>query len=337
LQSRFSAENQTPRLSAAQIAQWLEGSAFAGHPITNCRTTPVAVRQNSLLFYSECTGLPSPALVKICLNASTRELDGDAAVEQYDAARRVHEAMRAGSVVCVPEPYLIRREAGLVAMEWIPGDSMSAVLSSWRCSAATALDCMVRCATWLRAFHDAGGCSPGHLDVQQRLLRVDEMESHRAVPDPVFRQGVHELRAAAGAAAERVLPRAWIHGDFKADNLIRSGPRTIGIDVHLRDENAVVYDLASFLNNLALRLFEPAGWLLARSHGRLRSTFVSSYFGSSGEDMLLPLKWVQLFMLLYRWHSARRRGWRSAYVDYCHRRIASVLITGIAQSGGAEP
>jgi tRNA A-37 threonylcarbamoyl transferase component Bud32 len=337
LQSPSSAGTQTPRLTAAQIAQWLEGSAFAGHTITNCRTTPVAVRENSLLFYSECTGLPSPALVKICLNAGTGAPDRDAAVEQYDAVRRVHDAMPAGSVVSVPEPYLVRREAGLVAMEWIPGDSMSTVLSSWRCSAATALDCMVRCATWLRAFHDAGGCTPGHLDVQQRLLRVDEMESRRAVPDPVFRNGVHQLRVTAGAAAERVLPRAWIHGDFKADNMILSGPRTIGIDLHLRDENAVVYDLASFLNNLALRLFEPTGWSLARSHGRLRSTFVSTYFGSPGKDMLLPLKWVQLFMLLYRWHSARRRAWRSAYVDYCHRRIASVLIAGIAPSGRAEP
>lgn len=330
--SRSSVGGQESPLAASRVAEWLEGAAFAGHTLSNCQTPrPLAVRENSLLFYTECTGLPSPAVLKVCLNASTREFDGAAALEQYDAARRVHTAMRNAFAVSVPEPYLVRPDVGLMVMEWIPGVSMGRVLSSWRCSPATASDCIVRCAKWLRAFHDAGACSPGHLDIQQRLARVDEMESRRAVPDPVFRKGVNELRAAASAAAETVLARAWIHGDFKADNLILSGERTIGVDVHLRDENAVVYDLASFLNNLALTLCEPSGWLLARSHARLRSMFVSTYFGASREDVLLPLKWVQLFMLLYRWHAARRRGFRAPYVDYCHRKIASDLITWIAK------
>jgi tRNA A-37 threonylcarbamoyl transferase component Bud32 len=295
-------------------------------------TGPIAIRRNSVLFYAEGNVFPSPVMVKVCLNPSTGEADGEAAIAQYDAAVRVYTAMQRSSTFSVPRPYLVQPDAGLLVMEWISGSSVGHLLSSLRCSAATGVESVIRCARWLRHFHECHVLPASHLDVSERLRRLDHLEVH--VPDRVFRHGLDQLRLAADAAAQMSLPRSWIHGDFKADNVILSGSRTLGIDVHLRRENAVVYDLASFLNNLAVTRYEPSGWSLARSYTRLRSAFLSAYAGASSECLMLPVAWVQLFMLLQQWHSSRGRTgrFRMAFVDYCHRRITCDLVQLITTS-----
>lgn len=278
--------------------------------------------------------MPSPALVKICLKPHTGEIDSDAALAQYNALVRAHSAMQHVSALSVPQPYLVRPEIGLLVTEWVSGRSMALLLSSWHCREATAKEYMARGARWLRTFHASHALAPSHLDVDARLLGVAAIEATVAAPDDAFSRGLSELRHSARAAAAWMVPRSWIHGDFTPDNLIVSGSRTIGIDIHLRHESSIVYDVASFLNHLALTLCQPTGWLLARSHARLRTTFLANYLDGPEEQIALPLAWIQLYMLLQQWDSARARGrqsLRGALLNSCYRTVTWHLVRRISE------
>jgi tRNA A-37 threonylcarbamoyl transferase component Bud32 len=294
---------------------------------------PIAVRDYSVLFYAECKLFPGPALAKICLEPQTHAPDGGAAQRQYDALVRVHRAMKAVREFSVPQPYLILPELALLAMEWIPGVNLGKTLFSWRSRADEARAYVARSAGWLRAFHACGRLPAGRLDVETRIPILEDI-ARRAVPDDAFRVGVEQLRRSAHAAGIVELSRAWIHGDFSPDNVILSGSRTIGIDIHIQHQNTVVYDLAPFLNHLALGLYEPAGWLLARAHDELRKTFLATYFEGEQNGVDAPLAWVQLYMALQQWRSARQRAGhplRRRFLDFEYRQLTSYLARRLAQ------
>jgi Ser/Thr protein kinase RdoA (MazF antagonist) len=240
--------------------------------------------------------------------------------------------MKAVREFSVPQPYLILPEFALLAMEWIPGVNLGKALFSWRNRADEAKAYMARSAGWLRAFHACGRLPAGRLDVEIRMQILDDI-ARQAVPDEVFRAGVEQLRRTAGAAGIVELPRAWIHADFTPDNVILSDSRTIGIDMHIEHQNTVVYDLAPFLNHLALGLYEPAGWLLARSHDELRNTFLAAYFEKDQDGIDAPLAWVQLYMALQQWRSAWQRAgqsFRRLLLDFEYRQLTSDLVRRLA-------
>ena len=293
---------------------------------------PIAVRDYSLLFYAESDAFPAPALIKICLGARTGEPDSEAAQRQYNALARVHKAMMPAPEFSVPQPYFVRPDVALLAMEWIGGVNAAKKAFSWGSSAKRAEAYLARCATWLRMFHGCGRRAPAHLDMQERLPILEQL-SDCPVRDDAFHDGLRQLHHSADAAAATALPRAWIHGDFTADNVILSGSRTIGIDLHIEHENAVVYDLAAFLNNMTLSLCEPGGWLLARSHVRLRDAFLRTYCQGETDRMETAVAWVQLYMALQQWRSARQRtdrALRRGFLDFEYRRLTCDLVRRLA-------
>ena len=313
--------------------------ATLGGRATRCIVKgPVAVRDYSVLFYADSDAFPSEALIKVCVDQTTGRPDGPAAQRQYRALAKVHEAMAWASGFSVPQPYLIRSELGLLAMEWVRGANVAKRAFSWLSSISNSEKCVARSAAWLRAFHASGRLPPSHLDVHVRLPVLEEM-TRRALPNDAYHAALAQLRRSADAAAAIALPRAWIHGDFTADNVILSGAQTIGIDMHLEHENAVVYDLASFLNNLALSLYEPRGWRLGRSHERLRDTFLSTYFQGDAGQMEMPVAWVQLYMAVQQWRSARQHAGhtlRGHLVDWQFQRLTLYLVRRLASVGPAN-
>jgi hypothetical protein len=296
------------------------------------------VRDNSRLFYAECTAFPSPLAVKLCLRPRTVQPDSDSAQRQHDALLRVFRALGNAGQFTVPRPYLVRADAGLLATEWIAGDSMNALLLSWRCSRAVAQRLLARAGRWLRCFHDAHALVPARVDLEDKLTFVAEMRDAHAVHDPVFFAALRRLCESAEAAAEVSVARSWIHGDFKADNLLVSGPRTVGMDIHLRHESPVIYDLAPFLNHLELGLCHPRGWRFAGCRALLREAFLTSYFGARSEALDVALSWVQLYLLLQGWHTAREhaRSWlRCRLIDHSYRLVASRLAARLTAGGAA--
>ena len=297
---------------------------------------PLAVRDNSNLFYAECSAFPSPLAVKLCLKPHTSEPDSTSAQSQYDALHRVSQAMGEGTEYSVPQPHLVQADIGLLAMEWITGKSMTDLVFSRHCKPAQAQQLIARAGRWLRHFHACHPLTPARLDIEEKLAFVAEMASAGAVSDRVFIHGLVQLRESAKHAAAVTLNRSWIHGDFKTDNLIISGARTIGIDIHLRQEALVIYDLAPFLNHLELHRYHPNGWRLSRSQALLQETFLVSYLEGGGDAIATPLAWVRLYMILASWYSAHTHSvsWgHLRFLHFCYRGVASRLISRVSRQG----
>jgi len=275
-------------------------------------------------------------MVKLCLKTHTCQADPDSAHSQYDALHRVSLAMGDGSEFSVPRPYLVQADIGLLAMEWVSGASMTDLVFSWRCNPAQAQQLVARGGRWLRHFHACHALAPGRLDIEDKLAFVAEMESDGVVSDQVFIRALRRLRESAKAAAAVTLNRSWMHGDFKTNNLIVSGARTMGVDIHLHNEGPVIYDLAPFLNHLELRLWHPGGWRLFGSRALLHETFITNYLEGRDDAIAGPLAWVRLYMILAEWHTARTHSgsWpHSSFLNFCYRRVASRLITRIVRQG----
>lgn len=323
-------------ITPQRVQRWLiEGcKREAGIGSVKCFAQgPLAIRDNSRLFYAECTGFPSPLAVKVCLQPHTDQTDPNSAQRQYDALLRVSRAMGYGTEFSVPQPYLVREDVGMLVSEWISGANMTDLVCSWRCNSAQAHEYMMRGARWLRCFHACHQLARDRLHLAEKLNFIVEMESAGYVADPVFSRSLTCLKEFAEAAAAVTLEQSWLHGDFKTDNLLISGRRTVGIDVHLRHEGAVIYDLALFLNHLELRLCHPSSWRLASSHAQLRNTFLTSYLQDHRDRMAAPLAWVQLYMILAEWCTAQAHAsssWlRSSFVNICYRRVAARLASRI--------
>jgi hypothetical protein len=77
--------------------------------------------------------------------------------------------MGGAAELSVPAPRLVIPEAGLVASEWVHGETIAALVFSWRCSALRADDLVARAARWLRQFHACHAAAPGSLDVEEKL------------------------------------------------------------------------------------------------------------------------------------------------------------------------
>jgi tRNA A-37 threonylcarbamoyl transferase component Bud32 len=312
------------------VNRWLAGRSDLGE----CHVTgPLAVRQNSRLFQARCPQVDGALAVKICLRPHTDAVDSRAAQGQYETLGRVHRAMGGRAELSVPAPCLVIPEAGLVASEWVQGQTIAALLFSWRCSGTRARELVARAARWLRRFHACHTAVPGCLEVEEKLQFITGLQAGSGVRHPLFNEAVACLQDSAGAAAAVLLERSWVHGDFTADNLMIAGPRTLGIDVDVRFENSVIHDLAPFLNHLELRAFHPGGWPRALSLEDLGRTFVESYGSATGGAIALPLAWLRLCMLLQGWITARRNAaspLRARFTDLSFRTVAARLVRSLS-------
>jgi hypothetical protein len=228
----------------------------------------------------------------------------------------------------VPRPYLLRADVGLLAMQWIPGLSMTRLLLNWRCGPEGARQMMVRAGRWLRWFHDRHELAPTRFKTAWKLRVISETARAGTFRDPVFSRALAQLRESAEAVAAVKVSRSWVHGDFTTHNLIVWGPRTVGIDFEMQeDDTPVLFDLATFLINLERTLLKPQAWLLAGSGATLRQTFIRSYLDGREDAIELPLAWEQLFMILRIWADLRARAAspRSDMIDFYFRLVVSRL------------
>lgn len=268
---------------------------------------PVHVQAGSRIYYVEHPAFPVPVALKICLRPYTDVPDAEEARQQYDALRQVHESMGESSGFGVPRPFYSAPEEGLIILEWIEGQSLSRTLGRFGSSANKRM-LMERAGAWLRHFHEAHRLPAGPLDVEEKLASLAQAQTRHPITHEAFQSSWRLLQALAPLAATPTLRRSWIHGDFKTDNLIISGPRTLGIDIHVRHENACIHDVASFLNRLDLHCGHPGNWPLLPFRKGLCQAFLDAY-GAEEEtqDNAPALLWLRLYSLLSLWNRLGKR------------------------------
>lgn len=268
---------------------------------------PVATRRNSRILKARDQRSGRLYAVKTCIDPRTGLPAPNAAKRQFDALRRVFEAMGNGRFA-VLEPVMLREPSAELVTAWIDGDSMTQALARHPLSPGYAEGLCVLAGQWLAAFHGAHVMASGPLDIQGKLGQVDDMLRETTVRDRDFEVAVKFLTMSATAAARARLPRSWIHGDFKLDNLLVASDRVIGVDVHASFENVVVHDMASYLNHLSLLLMGPRFLLIRLARPRLVKAFCRGYGLGRGCDVAFALQWSMLFQLLQVWTESEIRS-----------------------------
>lgn len=319
-------------MSAESIRKTLEarlGSGEESGEVACVVTGPKFQLENSNIFYAECSAYPVPLAIKQCFGPGRAGPAGADARSQFDALRQVSERMADDGGFTVPTPFDLIEDAGLLITEWISGRPLTGLLTDPRTPFAYKLDYVERAGRWLRNMHAAHMLSPGPVlvdDMLDQLTAIMAGPSRHLFFAKVMGKVMDDLVAVAASVREVDLPRSWLHGDYKPDNVLIASDRTVGIDLELKFENCVVFDLAHFLNHLSLACYRPKGLLLLPREPGLAAAFLTGYGNESLRAQPLALAWVRLHGVVRLWRSragTMSSAARAYYLSWCFQRVAA--------------
>lgn len=271
---------------------------------------PLTRRDYSRVFRVQSSALPSASVMKLCLKTGSFVPNPRDARQQYSILEKIHAASANRGLHLVPQPYLLMEPEGVFLAEWIKGDIMATRLFGWelRFRPVNRLNLIKSAAEWLRSFHQLLSLPSGPLELQSKVLTLKELEADGFQENEIFRNCAAYLARCADRAGSVQLERSWLHGDFKADNLIVTGEKTIGIDIQAQTCDAIIYDIAQFLNNIELNVRYLHNRRLFRTRETLYDHFIHCYFGPEHGTYDLPLLWIRGYMLLCGWHEMKNTG-----------------------------
>jgi tRNA A-37 threonylcarbamoyl transferase component Bud32 len=278
---------------------------------------PIKRGRYALIYRAHAPGWATFA-IKCCIDAVSGATDEVAAVQQYAALQRVHCAMSGDPCLRTPAPLFGLPSAGIIAMEWIEGVSLTEHLLSWRTGKHEAFELMTGAGRWLRRFHDGHRLPPRSLDVAEKRNGLADLERSPRLDADVVREALAMLHRCASRAASVELDQTWQHGDFKSDNLLVCSDGLVGIDAHLAHTNAGLYDAASFVNHLELTVYQPRGirwWPVRR---KLTRAFLAAFDARTVGPTHVAFLWISLYTMLCNWNGYRGRSSRALSHHYIH-------------------
>jgi tRNA A-37 threonylcarbamoyl transferase component Bud32 len=297
---------------------------------------PLRSGQYSRIYAAEVPGIDVRVAVKCLVDPATGRADAASARRQFEALDRVNRAMASDARMRVPRPYVLAEDEGVIAVEWIAGRPMTEVLMSPQCSLAQARALMRGAALWLRAFTQAHHAGVRPLDVNAKLDALELVEDDLGGEEAAM-AACAALRRHAVDAGTVPLLHSWLHGDFKTDNLMVAGDDVVGIDVHIRDVNAVTHDLAAFVNHWQLMVCHPRAWRWRPWREELARLFLATFDPACLAGQHLPFRWTALHVMLGNWTEFRRRmrpGPRHAYVRRCFIHEVRSMIRALDTEAG---
>lgn len=303
---------------------------------------PISVRANSEVFHAMIGSIaPLEVAVKRCYVAMTKTPDVSGAREQFAALERLNQAFADKNIrYGVPTPLCLMPVLATFVMSWVQGESLTKKLHrpsvfmdgpAW----------FEGVGAWLGYFHQQGPLRRQTVNLEDRLLVVDELCAS-PIPGPSFTNALQMLRRSAASLEGTEAEVTWLHGDCKTDNFFLSGQHIYGIDISLRHENPVEYDLAQFWNNLDLLLSNPKYLHLVGMHfhlvGNMRSRFEKAFWRgylNTGPTVSHPyMNWLRLNFLLSFWHETLLRP-RPRLRTWLLNRMFTKLAVKLTQKIGA--
>lgn len=304
-------------------------AAVLGAPSPCAVRGPVLRQHNSRIYYAECENYPYPLMIKQCLEPNTLVCDARSAQTQFNALRQAQAITGRERRYGVPAPVAMFEDVGVLVTEWVPGNGMTQLLTQWFVSRHYRRELVEEAAEWLLRFHRASVAQPLELAARELLPRLSADPSP-VLTDGICRRAIAVLEQSCDSVNATRVDGGYQHGDFKSDNLLVSKDRIVAIDMHLEHKNAVLFDVATFLNHLDLLCLHPKAIHLWHARTDLVHAFVTRYFGGvlHGEYER-ALAWVRLFVLLGAWidlPTENRRALSYRYMNFCYRHVARRLM-----------
>ncbi|MGH7042985.1 MAG: phosphotransferase enzyme family protein [Acetobacteraceae bacterium] len=320
----------TRRSASLKSGESLQGSLRIAGPgfRTLSVTGPVAERSLSTIFYGEGGVYSRPVAIKICLDPGTRRPSGRAARSYFEALRRGSSVSRVYPDFACATAHDLIEDLGVVIMEWIKGPTLARHLL-WS-SAETAACRLAEAGIWLSRLHAVETLGQRPIDT---ALLLDQLRSIGDFPtqvaaSPLLSRALDCLERTAEQVGRDDVPWARGHGDFKPRNLMISDGRLVGLDLGLLFNSPVLYDLAYFLNHLALLLATFRAIRPSIPMWRLTEAFLAGYRQNADATIHeSQLAWVRLqhalrMLATLRTWSRPPKVWFSSW--YVRRLISSL-------------
>ncbi len=269
----------------------------------------------SQVYLVSSTKLPFPLAVKIIT------ADGVTSTEQYDGLTEASRRLGTNSKFRSPRPVQHFHKLNALTMEWIPGKTLSELVLSAVTTKSEILGAVIGTGQWLRRATASDEAETQQLDSERLDLELNELvaKTYQEGTYPKFIiDGLSCLRENKSTVAKISTPGGFLHGDFKAENILLSDELIYGLEYSGKFLSSTIYDISYFLVNFELLKFKRLGLGFYLQIDEIKNAFLSGYFDEAPVP-LLPTRWMSL-------HTAMR-----LYIDAIHERrpmIRSLLIKG---------
>jgi len=260
-------------------------------------SAPIHVSGHARLFLGTLPPRAEPFLVKCFYVSGTEQADIEEARLQYEALVHLNETRGAVSGFNLVQPFHLFAEEGIIVQSWIEGKSLDRALGDAVFSGAQLLDRVAAAGAWLGHFHRFG--NDGHTAAVSGTLmdEIDEGARSLGSHGRVLNEAVELLRNSVLAQGQTIQPVTTLHCDFKPANVIATDGGVFAIDFQLSTRASIYFDLAHFLNSLAIDLMKTRRPGLLLKAKAMQRAFVAGYERVAGPIEPLILAYYLVYDL----------------------------------------
>jgi hypothetical protein len=234
---------------------------------------PVHVSAHARLFLCRLPQKAEPFLAKCFYVSGTERADVEEARLQYEALVKLNGARGANNSFNLVQPFHLFADDGVIVQSWIDGKSLDRALGDTAFSIDQLTGSVAAAGTWLGHFHHFG--NDGQTGTVSGTL-MDEIEGG-AKGARVLTTAVQLLRRSVLGEGKTIQPVTTIHCDYKPANVIAAKDGVCAIDFQLSTRASIYFDLAHFINSLAIDLMKSRRLGLMLRARQLESAFIAGY------------------------------------------------------------
>ena len=303
----------------AELALAIDGASGSKRQLAV--SGPIAIGRHAAVYQAKAQDGAARFAVKVYLGPDMHYDPVTMATRQFTALEKARRALGPGGERQLPKPFAVLKTNGALAVEWIEGRSVLAFMRQGWVGIDAYMSLVEQAGQWLRKLHDAG---------EPSLIRLDGSamtdEARAELTRCTSGSSVERLHGALSAAAPRITSSehmsSWAHGDFKASNIMVRDDALVGIDVDLGSRGPVLFDVASFLNDLSINLRFPGMLRLLPFEDKLEQSFLRGY-RSADSISEVSLRFVQLCTLASVWAAEILRAPKGIRARFSSRSCAA--------------
>lgn len=238
---------------------------------------PTFVSDHARLFLCALPQKADPFLAKCFYVSGTERADTEEARQQYEALVHLSETRGTTSGFNLVQPFHLFADEGIIAQSWIEGKSLDRAFGDATFSVRQLIDHVAAAGTWLAHFHRFGRDGRTAPVSGTLMDEIDEIARPLGRRARILSAAVQLLRNSSLADGQTLQPVATLHCDFKPANVIAAKGNICAIDFQLSTRASIYFDLAHFLNSLAIDVMKARrpGLLLRARH--LQTAFIAGY------------------------------------------------------------